>query len=422
MREEYFESFLAILHQFPALKFNYLGTYFVCKFLKFIQTDSSTFIDNLRRLLQAHEDPSLFLSHLFSIPNVPDFDSIFDSIVRSNPNVNDLFIFQSIGESFSYINFDDLTVEEIQSIQQRNRRYILEYYRRRTSEFGPEFAHLCYNMSSPDYEDTLLTDEFLGKMVSFLNNGVVAELDAQSSAGYYIKILSLIAIKRGFPNLFNQLQSIIFGENEYFYDELLPNEYFQDEEMKRVVKDHPTFFASLPLNFFETFMGSNNPILFLKHKIFELDHIPIFSDNLERMTALVELETNAQTLKAELLDFANNNFNLLFRLFKNIINYSENPARTVHKVFLALKDFGQFEWKINSINAFLGTKTYLESLLKPENEDIFEFPNEGIVIIINHSTLKLFADFAKLMGTERISPLLKYIVIDWKNIVFSADL
>ena len=164
MRDECFESFLAILHQFPALKFNNLETNFVCKFLKFIKNDNSTFIDNVHRLLRAYAHPDMFLKHLFSLPNLPDFATIFTSIVQTSSNINEDFIFKTIGESFSLINHDDLTKKEIQSIQERNERYILEYSRGKCSDFGPEFAGLCSDMISPDFTDRILTHEFVKNM------------------------------------------------------------------------------------------------------------------------------------------------------------------------------------------------------------------------------------------------------------------
>ena len=429
MQEGYLESFLAILHQFPDLKLKNLRID-VAKFLKFIRTDNSTFIDNLHRLIQVQENTSPFLPYLFSIPNVPnsEFDKIFNSIVLSNPNLSINFIFKSIGGSFSLINFDDLSKEEIQSIQERNERYILEYSRRKSSDFGPEFAHLCCNMVSSDYKDTLLTREFLDKMVTFVNNDLKEEDeneyedDAQSHARDYIRTLSIIAIKRGFTNLFIQLQTITFGENEYIYNEHAQLKYFQEYEMERFEKDHPKFFASLPCSIFRNLFGVYNSLNLLRYKRLTLEHVSFIHDFTARMTAIVELAPNPETLKAAISNFVGSGSNLLAKLFENIINYSENPARTVHKVFSALKYFEQFESKFDSINGLLSTETYLESLLKPENEDIFEFPVEGIIIKINHNTFKLFADFAKLMGAERIALLLKHIVIDWRNIVYTSNL
>ena len=260
MQEELFESFLRFLHDYPELKLDHLEASFVCKFLKFIMADGSTFADNLRRLSNAYEYRPSFLPHLFSIPNDPGFDNMFLEIVKSVPNVSNDFIFQSIGESFSFINPDDYSEDEIQSIQQRNRQYIEEYERRETSEFGPEFARLCSDMISPDYKETKLTRKFLKKMVKFVNTDVEDEADPQLRAIDYIKILSLIAIKRGYPKLFKQLQSLIFGTNTCFRDEDLPNGYFIDEDLERVVKDHPKFFSSLPLDTFKIFLGSYDPI------------------------------------------------------------------------------------------------------------------------------------------------------------------
>ena len=53
--EELFESFLRFLHDYPELKLDHLEASFVCKFLKFIMADGSTFADNLRRLSNAYE-------------------------------------------------------------------------------------------------------------------------------------------------------------------------------------------------------------------------------------------------------------------------------------------------------------------------------------------------------------------------------
>ena len=278
MQEKRFESFLKFLHDYPKLKLYHLEASFVCKFLKFIMADGSTFADNLLRLSQAYEDRLSFLPHLFSIPNAPGFDKMFLEIVESVPNVSNDFIFQSIGESFSFINPDDYSEDEIQSIQQRNRQYIEEYERRETSEFGPEFARLCSDMISPDFKDTKLTRKFLKKMVKFVNTDVEDESDPQLRAIDYIKILSLIAIKRGYPKLFKQLQSLIFGTNEYFYDESFPNGYFIDEDLERVVKDHPKFFSSLPLNTFKIFLASYKPSDLLEHKVLGLEHGPIIYD------------------------------------------------------------------------------------------------------------------------------------------------
>ena len=138
-------------------------------------------------------------------------------------------------------------------------QHVEEYENREPSEFDIEFARLCLQMISPDYNDTKLTDEFLVKMVEFVNIDIEDEADPQLRASDYIKILSLIAIKRGYPILFKQLQSLLFRTNGFFIDELFPNEYFQDEELKRVVKDHPKFFSSLPLDTFKIFLGSYNP-------------------------------------------------------------------------------------------------------------------------------------------------------------------
>ena len=276
MREKRFESFLKFLHDHPELKLNHLEASFVCKFLKFIMADGSTFADNLRRLSNAYDYRPSFLPHLFSIPNAPGFDNMFLEIVKSVPNVSNDFIFQSIGESFSFINPDDYSEDEIQSIQQRNRQYIEDYERRETSKFGPEFARLCSDMISSDYTDTELTDEFLTTMVVFVNTNIKNESDPQFRAIDYIKILSLIAIKRGYPNLFKQLQSIIFGKNGYFYDELFPNGYFQDEELERVVKDHPMFFSSLPSDTFKIFLASYEPLNLLERKVLKFEDAPLW--------------------------------------------------------------------------------------------------------------------------------------------------
>ena len=55
---------------------------------------------------------------------------------RSSLNVveiNDVYILLVIADSFSRISLDDLTEEEIQSIQERNEQYIYKY------SGGPDF-------------------------------------------------------------------------------------------------------------------------------------------------------------------------------------------------------------------------------------------------------------------------------------------
>ena len=205
-------------------------------------------------------------------------------------------------------------------------------------------------------------------------------------------------------------------------DALTPTRFFKDEELNRIMKDHPKFFAALPLQFFKEFFDAYNPFGLLKHKRLLLSDVPLINDLTQRIAALVELETNPETLKVKLLNFVKKNSDLLPEIFRNIIKYSENPARAFHKVLLALKDLKKFESFSEMINAYLKTTPYLESLLKPENEDIFEFPNEGIFINIDSDTFKLFSSFAIQMGAERIAPLLKHIVIDWKGIVCTSGL
>ena len=168
--------------------------------------------------------------------------------------------FQSIGESFSFINpLMIIPEDEIQSIQQRNRQYIEEYERRWNFKFGPEFARLCSDMISPDYTDTKLIDEFLVNNGWFVNTNIKNESDPQFRAIDYIKILSLIAIKRGYPNLFKQLQSIIFGKNGYFYDELSQMDTFKTKNWNVSWKITNVLFFS-PIGYFQNipwFLRSN---------------------------------------------------------------------------------------------------------------------------------------------------------------------
>lgn len=150
-------------------------------------------------------------------------------------------------------------------------------------------------------------------------------------------------------------------------DALTPTRFFKDEELNRMMKDHPKFFAALPLQFFKEFFDAYNPFELLKHKRLLLSDVPLINDLTQRIAALVELETNPETLKVKLLNFVKKNSDLLPEIFRNIIKYSENPARAFHKVLLALKDLKKFESFSEMINAYLKTTPYLESLLKPEN-------------------------------------------------------
>ena len=426
LNNEFFESFLTILHTFPNTKFQSFETHFVCKFLKFIWTDRSTFTENLHLLIQAYAYPFMFLMHLFSIPNIPDFDTIFNAILQSSLNfveINDVYILLIIADSFSQISHDDLTDEEIQSIQERNEQYIYKYSGGPDFDFLHEFVRLCSDMISPSYTDLKLAHEFLERMPLYVNRYTDHDGQSKTVANSIFGILSRIAIKRGYAELFIQIHNISLKPDRYVYDETsTPKQFIPTAEMKQILTEKPQFFESLPYPFFIRFFRIYDPLQLLKHKRLTLGNCTLSLDLVQTITAEAELETDPEVLKAALLEFAKSRNHLLVQLFQNIIEYSLNPARTIHKVLLALKDYKDIGIFLKQINNLLGRITYLESLLKPENEDIFESPIDGLVITIDDNTFKMFSDFAKKMGTVRMAPLLKRLVIQWKRIVAVSGL
>ena len=406
-RSKYFESYLTFLKLVPDYKYRFYDIDFVFGFIKFLKQDESTFLSNLDLLAKSFHFPIVFLKHLFSLPDISDLESIVSYMDLNSIDRN--VMIKSIAESFSLLDFENLTAEQIKFIQERNSRYIDQYSNENASEFIVSFAKLCSELASPDYKDCCLPDEFFHKLVAYVNASGDDLLRNKAEMKSFFDILLRIAIKRAYLKLFTQLVNT----------NLTSKQYIENIESRMNLKDYPEFVASLSHSVIKNIFGARSISEFLKHGKLSLEDASEIKDSEVRFMVQIELESDNDSLKKTIL--AMEEF-MLPRIIKHIIDQSKNPARTIHKVFAVVKDRNFRDDILVNIRELLGTSQYLQSLLKPENEDIFEFPRADLYIKLNNCSFKTFLELSKAIGTERLKPLLKHLVIDWKSIVGTEGL
>ena len=99
-----------------------------------------------------------FLQNLFTLPDISDFGSVvLDFDLKS---FDKDIVLKSIAESFSLLDFDGLSTEQIEFIQERNRKYIDHCSTGHSSKFLVNFAKICSELISNNYEDKELKLNF----------------------------------------------------------------------------------------------------------------------------------------------------------------------------------------------------------------------------------------------------------------------
>ena len=405
----HFDSFLVFLKLLPNYKIHYYQHDF-CKFLKFLKNDESTFLSNVEILVKSVYFPDAVLKSVFSLPDIADLGSILSCMDLGY--ISKAFMLKSIAESFSLLDFNVLTDDQIEFIQERNGKYINQYSNENASTFMINFAKFCSELISPNCKDKIFKKEFFEKLEAYVNASSDNDRQKSGEICCLFDILFRIAIKRGYLKLFTQLVNT----------NLTSKHYIITIESRMNLKDYPQFVASFSLTLFRKIYGYRNIFALLKHRRLSLEEVSKIKDTEVRLAAQIELESDNDAIENIIKHFAEKKEFMLPFLIRQIINQSSNPARTIHKVFDVLKDHDIYDEVLLDICGLLGTRKYLQSLFNPGNEDVIELPLAGLYINLDAFSFKSLLELSKTIGTRRIKPVLKNLVIDWKSIVGTEGL
>ena len=386
-----YQCIMTVLKLVPGIKLDLSFDYLYGLYGELLQS-RPTMRENLGFVIKGIRNPMDVLYVALSYPVNFDVDFVVNFLNSIDGNFgNDLFL-QNLALSCLKFNISELNPEKKQRILERNRR-LIEHFVTGVNEHIVTYVNLSNDMKfSTDFQDTRLKKEFLNGM------------SALPGAFRNFETLIRIAIERNFIKIFGQIiRSPHFDARK-------------SSSFKQLLMGNPHLISTLPNYLFNNIFGTKNHVFRWKHGRIAEVQIPQIKNTFEKVRVLLETSTAPDVLVAQISAIHNEtHFNIL-KLVEKIIKESENPARKVHLVLSVFIDRVFTDSDISDLSLVLGHVSYISSLIKPENVDIFTLPIQSLYITINSYNFRAFYEASKTVGTERLIPFTKHLLINWYSV------
>ena len=386
-----YQCIMTVLKLVPGIRLDLSFDYLYGLYGELLQS-RPTMRENLGFVIKGIRNPLNVLYVALSYPVNLQVDFVVNFLNSIDRNFGkDLFL-QNLAFCCLKFNVSELNLEKQQRILERNRR-LIEHFVTGANEHIVTYVNLCNDMKfSTDFRDARLKKEFLDGMA------------ALPGAYRNFETLIRIAIERKYIKIFGQIiRSPHFGARK-------------SSSFKQLLMSDPHLISTLPNYLFNNIFGTRNQIFRWKHGRIADVQIPQIKNTFEKIRVLLETSTAHDVLIAQISSIHDEtHFNIL-KLVEKIIKKSDNPARKVHLVLTVFSERVFTDSDISYLSLILGRDSYISSLIKPENVDIFTLPNQSLYITINSYNFRAFFEAAKTVGTERLAPLTKHLLINWYSV------